>query len=97
MRFALQQKKMNRIKKLTFWKNFVKILNLLATLSCICLIMQLTGLVAEYEIYDYSFQSAFVISIKILTGTISYIIDKKYWRLLAEDCAVYPFETAKIL
>ena len=97
MRFALQQKKMNRIRKMAFHKNLCYFMSVITTLCCIAHIIKLTTLVGEYEVYDMVSKSTLLIVSKIITGVISYIMDKRYWRLLAEDCAVYPFETSKIL
>lgn len=96
MRLTLQQKKMNKIKKLAFRKNVAYALNWLMSMVLLCYVVHLTVKVGIYEIFDFSRVTLVVVWSKLITMVISHAADKAFWRVLAEDCAKYPFETTWI-
>ena len=96
MRLTTQQKKMNRIKKLVFRKNVAYSLNWLMSMVVLYYVVHLAVKVGIYEVFDFSRVTLVVVWSKLITMAISHTADKAFWRVLAEDCAKYPFETTWI-
>lgn len=96
MRLTVQQKKMNRIKKLAFRKNAAYFLNWLMSMVVLAYVINLSVKVGIYETFDVSRITLVIVWGKLLTMFISHAADKVFWRVLAEDCAKYPFETTWI-
>ena len=97
MRLTVQQKKMNRIKKLAFRKNVAYALNWLMSMVVLAHVINLSVKIEIYEVLDVSMITLIVVWGKLITMFVSYMADKSYWRVLVEDCAKYPIETSVIL
>ena len=97
MRLTVQQKKMNRIKKLAFRKNVAYFMNWLMSMVTLAYIIDLSIKAGSYEVFDVSRFTLVIVWAKIITMFVSHMMDKAYWRVLVEDCAKYPFETSAIL